>query len=205
METLTALKMLVEEMHSAAVATIGGDGRPCIRVIDMMLYDDEGVYFLTAKGKEFYSQLMSQKYIALSAVKDKKSVSLRGYVKSVGKYKLDEIFAKNVYMQSIYPEGTRDALEVFLIYRASGGYFDISDPSNVTRGSFYIGDYKGNAKRYFVKDNCTGCSLCLDVCPQKCIDVVAKHVKIDFGRCLSCGNCIEICPSGAITVKYDAE
>ena len=48
------MKMLTEEFHSAAVATIGNDGKPQIRIIDMMLYDEKGVYFLTAKGKEYF-------------------------------------------------------------------------------------------------------------------------------------------------------
>lgn len=52
------LKILVEDIHSATVATIGADGHPQTRIIDMMYYDDAGVYFLTAKGKEFYEQLM---------------------------------------------------------------------------------------------------------------------------------------------------
>ena len=30
------MKMLTEEFHSAAVATIGNDGKPQIRIIDMM-------------------------------------------------------------------------------------------------------------------------------------------------------------------------
>ena len=65
------LKMLVEDIHSATMATIGADGHPQTRVIDMMLYDEQGVYFLTAKGKAFYAQLMEQDYIALSATRTK--------------------------------------------------------------------------------------------------------------------------------------
>lgn len=76
----------------------------------MMLLDDKGIYFLTAKGKAFYAQLMEQGYIALSAAKGKVSVSLRGKIRNIGKEKLDEIFEKNTYMQSIYPGDTRDAL-----------------------------------------------------------------------------------------------
>ena len=52
------LKLLVEDIHSATMATIGADGHPQTRVIDMMLYDEQCVYFLTAKGKAFYAQLM---------------------------------------------------------------------------------------------------------------------------------------------------
>lgn len=59
------LKLLVEGIHSTTIATIGADGHPQTRVIDMMLYDKQGVYFLTARGKAFYTQLMAQGYIAL--------------------------------------------------------------------------------------------------------------------------------------------
>ena len=50
------LKILVEDIHSTTVATIGADGHPQTRVIDIMLYDEKGVYFLTAKGKVFYEE-----------------------------------------------------------------------------------------------------------------------------------------------------
>lgn len=115
------LKKLVEEIHSATVATVGADGHPQTRVIDMMLWDGNGVYFLTAKGKEFYSQIMDQEFIAVSATKDKISISLRGKVKNIGKDKLDEIFEKNDYMKKIYPGETRLSLEVFCLYEAEGG------------------------------------------------------------------------------------
>ena len=83
MERNDYLKMLVEEMHSTTMATIGADGHPQTRVIDMMLWDKKGVYFLTAKGKAFYAQLMEQGYVAISATKDKKAVSLRGRIQNV--------------------------------------------------------------------------------------------------------------------------
>lgn len=86
------------------------NGHPQARVIDMMLLNEKGIYFLTAKGKAFYAQLMEQGYIALSAAKGKVSVSLLGKIRNIGKEKLDEIFKKNTYMQSIYPGDTRDAL-----------------------------------------------------------------------------------------------
>lgn len=84
METNGYLKLLVEKIHSAAVATIGSDGHPQIRTVDMMLYDEKGVYFLTARGKAFYAQLTEQRFVAVSATKDKSSVSLRGKVEDIG-------------------------------------------------------------------------------------------------------------------------
>lgn len=58
MTKMDYLELLVDEIHSTTVATIGSDGHPQTRIIDMMYYDEEGVYFLTATGKTFYDQLM---------------------------------------------------------------------------------------------------------------------------------------------------
>lgn len=82
MTKMDYLKLLVDGIHSTTVATVGSDGHPQTRIIDMMYYDEEGVYFLTAKGKAFYDQLMEQKYVAVSATKDKVAVSLRGKIKT---------------------------------------------------------------------------------------------------------------------------
>lgn len=181
------LKLLVESIHSTTIATIGADSHPQTRVIDMMLWDEQGVYFLTAKGKAFYAQLMEQGFIALSATKDKISISLRGKIRNIGSEKLDEIFEKNTYMQSIYPGDTRSALEVFCLYEADGEYFDISDPAHIVRDSFTIGKAAQEAPGYYVGEGCIGCKLCYSVCPQKCIDITKKPVVIDQHRCLHCG------------------
>ena len=137
---------------------------------------------------------MKQKYISLSATKDKYSISLRGEVTNIGSEKLDEIFEKNPYMQQIYPEDTRSALEVFAVYEAEGEFFDISDPSCVTRDSFVVGNIQKKQGGYFVGEGCIGCKLCYSVCPQKCIDISQKPVVIAQNHCLHCGRCAEICP-----------
>ncbi len=199
MQNTDYLKLLVEGIHSTTIATIGADGHPQTRIIDMMLWDEKGVYFLTARGKAFYAQLMEQKYIALSATKDKISVSLRGKVKNIGSEKLDEIFEKNTYMQSIYPSGTRKALEVFCLYEAEGEYFDISDPAHILRDSVTIGACQQAVSGYHVGAGCIGCKLCYSVCPQKCIDISCTPVVIDQHHCLHCGQCAEVCPKQVIT------
>lgn len=198
MNMMDYLKILVEDIHSTVVATIDKDGHPVTRCIDMMLYDENGVYFLTAKGKAFYAQLMEQKYISLSAIKDKKCISLAGKVSNIGSEKLDEIFAKNTYMQAIYPGDTRSALEVFRIHDAEGNFFDISDPSHVTRGTFSVGKAEIRKTGFFVEAGCIGCGLCLKACPQKCIDLSGIPAVIDQNRCLHCGRCAGVCPAGAV-------
>lgn len=202
MENNYYLKKLVEDIHSTTVATIGADGHPQTRVIDMMLWDGGGLYFLTAKGKEFYAQLMEQKYIALSATKDKMAISLRGHIQNIGSERLGEIFEKNPYMQGIYPGGTRFALEVFCLYEATGEYFDISDPSHVVRESIAIGNAAVKETGYFVTGACTGCGACFPACPQSCIDLSQVPAAIDQNRCLHCGRCEEACPEQAIQRRF---
>lgn len=196
------LALLVDDIHSAVVATIDTEGHPQTRVIDMMLWDEAGVYFLTAKGKAFYAQLMEQNYIALSAAKDNRSISLRGKTRNIHHTRLDEIFEKNTYMKKIYPGDTRAALDVFCIYEANGEYFDISDPAHIVRDSFVIGSAKPSVSGYHVGKGCIGCKLCYSVCPQKCIDISKTPVEIDQHRCLHCGRCAEICPKQVIQKRY---
>ena len=187
------------------MATIGADGHPQTRVIDMMLWNEKGVYFLTAKGKEFYAQLMEQNYISLSAVKEKRSISLRGKIRNIHSEKLDEIFEKNTYMQGIYPGDTRSALEVFQLYEAEGEFFDIGEPSHIVRGSFTIGKTAPHLSGYFIHEGCIGCKLCFSVCPQKCIYTSKIPAVIDQNRCLHCGRCVETCPKQVIKKRCSHE
>lgn len=192
------IKVLVEDIHSTVIATINDEGHPQTRVIDMMYYDEEGIYFLTAKGKLFYHQLLQQQYISLCATKDKIAISLHGKVKNVHKKHLDLIFDKNPYMKSIYPNDTREALEVFCIYEASGEYFDIQNPSKIIRESINIGDIESKESGYYISNTCNKCGKCLDVCPQQCIDLTNDQASIDQKHCLHCGRCLEICSNKSI-------
>lgn len=101
MTKMDYLELLVDEIHSTTVATIGSDGHPQTRIIDMMYYDEEGVYFLTAKGKAFYDQLMEQQYVAISATKDKIAVSLRGKIKNIEKRILILCLKKSIYEENL--------------------------------------------------------------------------------------------------------
>lgn len=119
METKDYLRILKDEIHSVVIATVDGEGRPAARVIDIMLTDDRSLYFITAKGKAFYEQLMGNPYVAVSGMcggagtMHKKAVSIRGKAVNLGAEKLKEVFEQNPYMAEIYPqEESRSALEV---------------------------------------------------------------------------------------------
>ena len=68
MKTIDYLTILKNEIHSAVFATIDENGLPRTRVIYIMLADENGIYFITAKGKVFYQRLMAQKYVAIGAM-----------------------------------------------------------------------------------------------------------------------------------------
>ncbi len=206
MQTKDYLKFLQSEIHSTVIATVDEAGQPVCRVIDIMLCDDVSLYFLTAKGKAFYTQLMSQKFVAVSGMTsqggtmDKISVSLRGKVRNIGKDKLDEIFRENPYMAAIYPkEESRNALEVFQIYEGQGEYFDLSG-EKISRDSFSFGSIKTVSFQYVITDKCIGCAACADVCPQDCISA-GTPFKIDASNCIHCGMCKEKCPVGAVEYR----
>ena len=121
MNTHEILKVLQEDIHTVIIATTDQKGYPYTCAIDMMLLEDESLYFLTARGKAFYNRLMKQSHIALTGLKGEDTmssvaISLQGTVKNIGHERLDEIFEKNPYMKEIYPdEISREVLEVFQI------------------------------------------------------------------------------------------
>jgi len=69
MEAKDYLKYIVEKVHTVIVATVDNDGLPVTAAIDMMDYDENSLYFLTARGKGFYDRLRKREYLALTAMK----------------------------------------------------------------------------------------------------------------------------------------
>ncbi len=52
------------------------------------------------------------------------------------------------------------------------------------------------------RDNCTGCGMCLDVCPHAVFTLEAKKANIaDRDACMECGACQQNCPTGAVSVR----
>lgn len=203
MTTNDILQILQRDIHSTVFATVDDNGLPQTCVIDLMLADENGLYFLTARGKSFYDRLTKRPFVAISGMKggdtlSTVAISVRGAVRSIGTERLAEIFEKNPYMAKIYPtEKSRDALEVFQLYRGEGEYFDLSQLPPFRRSFSFGGEtvhetgYRINAER------CIGCQGCRSVCPSGCISNSIPRV-IDESHCIHCGNCFRICPVRAV-------
>ena len=200
------MRILKDEIHSTVFATADEQGLPVTRVIDIMLADEESIYFITAKGKVFYQQLMTRPFVAISGMTEgkgslnKKAISIRGKVEALGADLLDKVFEENPYMADIYPDKeSRMALEVFRISEGTGEYFDLSTKP-ITRASFSVGSSELPKQQggYRINEKCRGCRICYSKCPQKCIIIDEKPCVIRQEHCLHCGNCLAVCPFGAV-------
>lgn len=199
------LRILVDDIHTTVLATVGADGYPHTCAVDMMLQDEGGVYFLTARGKSLYERVKASGRVSLTGIKGETTMtsmalSLVGDVVEVPD-RLGDLMEANPYMYDIYPtEESRRALTVFCIFRGSGEWFDLSKKP-IERADFSYGGFGGEERVYTITDACTGCGACLDVCPQSCIDASSVPYAIVQANCLRCGNCMEACPSGAVVKR----
>lgn len=49
---------------------------------------------------------------------------------------------------------------------------------------------------------CTGCGMCMDVCPHEVFKMNTRHVEIhNRDACMECGACSRNCPASAISVQ----
>ena len=203
MEAKEYLAYISDVIHTTIVATVDDAGLPVTAAIDMMDSDENGLYFLTAKGKSVYDRLTKRGHIALTALKGEDTmhsvaVSVRGKVRELGQEPLPNLFAKNPYMAEIYPtEASRTALTVFQIFEGTGEWFDLSKKP-IERAEFSFGGAQAVKDGYLITEDCIGCGVCVDVCPQKCIDTSARPLRIVQENCLRCGNCFRECPTDAV-------
>ena len=205
------LSFLTNEIHTVVASTVDDDSLPVTCAIDIMDSDENSLYFLTARGKGFYHRLKRQKFIALTGIKGKDTmssvaVSVCGHVEEERDIVLSHLLEKNPYMLEIYPtEESRKALSAFRIYDGTGEFFDLS-VKPIVRKSFSFGNCSAESDAMEISDSCTGCGLCLAACPQQCIDSSTVPFCIRNENCLMCGRCIEICPQKAVSRRrsYDS-
>lgn len=56
--------------------------------------------------------------------------------------------------------------------------------------------------RYFITDDCIGCTKCAQVCPSGAIEMKPYEVHhIDDALCVRCGECYQICPVDSVKVE----
>jgi len=53
----------------------------------------------------------------------------------------------------------------------------------------------------FETHNCSGCGLCVGICPVNCLEVYNGFGKIDEEKCIRCGLCYYVCPRSYLPVS----
>ena len=53
------------------------------------------------------------------------------------------------------------------------------------------------------KEDCVGCSICVNECPADAITIQDEKAEIDMLLCIRCGTCHDVCPQDA--VRHDSE
>ncbi len=195
--------ILTRQIHTVIAATVDDENHPVTCAIDIMDYDENSLYFLTARGKGFYHRLRERPYIALTGVKGNGTmssiaISIKGKARECDDDTLNRLLDKNKYMYEIYPtEESRKALAAFRIHEGTGEFFDLSQKP-IVRKEFSFGGAYPECNGYIISGKCTGCGACLQSCPQQCISNDTLPFHINESNCLNCGRCYEVCPEHAV-------
>jgi nitroreductase/NAD-dependent dihydropyrimidine dehydrogenase PreA subunit len=55
------------------------------------------------------------------------------------------------------------------------------------------------------EERCTGCALCVAVCPSKTLDLIDGKASVAGDHSMHCDHCAAVCPTGAVTVEGVAD
>lgn len=193
---------ILRSIKDVAFATVDDKGLPQVRMIDVMLVDKGKLYFCTARGKDFYTQLKNSGYLAITGLNAQyQMIRLSGKAYSLPEPKrwIDRIFHENPSMNGVYPGESRYILEPFCIDRGEIEFFDLGK-SPIVRQTFPLGQDTIKQKGYEITNLCIGCGKCKKSCPQHCIEIGKPYV-IQQEHCLHCGLCYENCPVQAIVKR----
>lgn len=203
MDLRTCLKKM-QLVGVLAFATVDSEGAPQIRNISAIHYEENALYFFTARGKNFCRELLEDgrvQILCYTKYKEMIRLSGRAYAVADEEQELwrDKIFEEQPYLANVYPGNTRKIGIVFCIDEAEIEYFNLG-VNPIFRETYLLGAVKIKEKGYFITDACTGCGACEKNCPQRCIQKGMPFV-INQNHCLHCGNCYEKCPVKAVVRK----
>lgn len=187
-----------------AFATVDREGAPQVRNISAIHYEENALYFYTARGKNFCRELLEDGRVQiLCYTRYKEMIRLSGKAYAVAEDEQEKwkeiIFEEQPYLENVYPGDTKSIGIIFCIDQAEVEYFNLG-VNPIFRDTYLLGDAKIREKGYIITDACIGCGTCEKNCPQRCIDK-GKPYAIQQNHCLHCGNCYEKCPVKAVVRK----
>lgn len=200
MDALTCIKKL-GYVGVLDFATVDEAGAPQVRNISAIHYEGTDIYFLTARGKYFASQLRRDGRVQiLGYTRFKETIRVSGRAVEVPEAEQrkwrDVLYREQPYLENVYPGETKNIDTMFVVRDYTIEYFCLS-VHPIAREYFIVGNAEWKPKGYLITDDCIGCGTCRSVCPQQVIAEGTPYV-IDPKHCLQCGNCAENCPVDAI-------
>lgn len=200
MDLATCLKKM-QLVGVLAFATVDREGAPQIRNISAIHYEDNALYFFTARGKNFCQELLEDGRVQiLCYTKYKEMIRLSGRAYAVDQeeqqMRMDQIFEEQPYLSNVYPGDTREVGIIFCIDNAQVEYFNLG-VNPIFRETYVLGNATMKKKGYFITKDCIGCGTCQQHCPQRCIREGTPY-EIAQNHCLHCGSCYEHCPVHAV-------
>lgn len=197
-------KLCIEKLKLVGVlsfATVDRKGNPQVRCISAIHFDEDSLYFFTARGKDFCEELLENGKVQILAYTRFKEM-IRLSAKAIPapdtewEEKINTIFNEQPYLINVYPNDTRKIGIIFEIKDAEIEYFHLG-VNPIFRESYTLGAGTLSEKGYVITDSCIGCGKCQKNCPQRCI-AGGKPYHIQQEHCLHCGSCYEGCPVKAI-------
>lgn len=194
-------KTCLQKMKQIGVlsfATADEQNNPQVRSISAIHYEDDCLYFFTARGKNFNKELQNSGKIQVLGYNNKEMIRLSGMAVLAPEQErwINLIFAEQPYLANVYPGAARNIGIIYCIKDAEIEYFYLG-VKPIFRETYTIGNGKCSPKGYYISEACTGCGICQDVCPQNCIQK-GKPAVIMQEHCLHCGACCEACPVQAV-------
>lgn len=172
MDLATCLKKM-QLVGVLAFATVDADGAPQIRNISAIHYEEDAIYFFTARGKNFCRELQQDGRVQiLCYTRYKEMIRMSGKAYAVAESEQEKwrdiIFEEQPYLSNVYPGDTRNIGIVFCIDRAEIEYFNLG-VNPIFRETYQLGNAGIEEKGYYITDACIGCGTCQSSCPQRCI------------------------------------
>ncbi|MCL2334525.1 MAG: EFR1 family ferrodoxin [Endomicrobia bacterium] len=157
-------------------STMGGSSMKAAANIGSIL-SRKGYSVIASKGF-----VMPNNFIAVKSEEKNAAIREKAYTKM-------ESFALDIVNGAAKPESTNIFFELSFLF------------TSFITGLWESGFSQKIMKFNLIKEHCTKCGLCADICPVKNISM-ADYPAFDGNKCQFCMRCISYCPSNAISKIY---
>ncbi len=202
-------------------ATIN-NGYPETRMVELLTYDEDGLYFFTMKTKPFYKQLIEHKKVSMCGMsvdprmkwldEDTPYTAPGYFIRATGdvrEFSIEQALAKKdsrfnylISDNKRYPQITGFCLHSFYGEVYDYDFEKENRGHKLERVRFSFGNMPYIPAGLSIDEaKCISCGKCEKNCSFDAIYKEKNFYKINGNRCDECGNCYTICPSKAIIHK----